>query len=266
MKNIKDLKQFVAQRINYNLTVSRGTRSVKIPVTAGIGRANLDAHEEHVGVVIERLYTPGRLLVDIGVNIGQTLIKFSLIAGNECRYIGFEPNIIAARYVENLIHCNQMTRATIVPVALGGDDRLTRLLVTSPGSADPGASINDNIRDDSFYGASRLVPVFRADVAFESLGITEMNFLAKIDVEGAELEVIRGMSNTLRTLRPFVIMEILPPSDFSDKVNIFRLHQAEEIKRTMRDFGYAIARIGRNGELDGGDPTHDYLFSPMDVS
>lgn len=90
--------------------------------------------------LLKRLYRPETLLIDVGVNIGQTLVKYASIAGTACRYIGFEPNMKAASYVDEIIIRNGMQNAMIVPVGLGSDTRLTTLFMASAGSTDPGAS------------------------------------------------------------------------------------------------------------------------------
>ena len=47
------------------------------------------------------------------------------------------------------------------------------------------------------------------DEALTELGISLISVI-KIDVEGAELQVLRGLSGTLRSARPPVIFEVLP--------------------------------------------------------
>lgn len=270
---LRDLKTAAGRAVNYRFQVSRGEHVVTIPVLAGIGRANRDAHEEHLYHTLEKLHAIGacNLLVDIGVNIGQTLIKHLLVTGRQTRYIGFEPNARAATYVDEIIHCNDLTNAQVVPIALGAECKLTSLYLSAPDSADPAASINENFRDAAFYGAKKLVPVFEADAALQALEVTERNFTVKIDTEGSELDVVLGMQGTLRELRPFVVMEILPPAGFSDAVNKFRLVQAQQLKDTMSGLRYLLTRIDTSGEFHRdsaavGPLTHDYLFIPQECA
>ena len=265
---LRALKTFIRNSVNYRMSFSGHGHSIKVPVWAGVGRANRDRHEIHVSAVLERLHQrrTGTLLVDIGVNIGQTLIKHFLIVGPEGRYFGFEPNVRSMSYVDELIACNGLKHAQVIPVGLGSSVRLADFFTSTSTSTDPAASINTAFRDPSFYGAKKLVPIFEADTVLEVLGVNEQYFIVKIDVEGAELEVVQGMRKTLEKLRPFVIMEILPPTNFSDGVNKYRLDQAAAIKTFMAEQGYNLSPIGSNGELGHGQETNDYLFIPKEMS
>lgn len=262
---LRRLKRSILGRFNYHLKIKGASGPLIIPVINNVGRANLDLHDQHMDVLLERLYTPDTLLIDVGVNIGQTLIKYASVAGRACRYIGFEPNIKAASYVNEIIVSNGMQNAMIVPVGLGSDKRLASLFLASSGATDPGASINENIRDPTFYGAKRIVAVFDGDTALAELEVTSGRIILKIDVEGAELEVLSGLERAIDILRPFVIVEILPPSYFSSTVNDYRLSQAEKLKGLMAEHRYVEYSVGERGDLGKGvSPTNDYLFVPAE--
>jgi FkbM family methyltransferase len=263
---ISRIKRFLAQSLNYTLKFSANGNSLKVPVINNVGRANLDVHEEHMRIVLQRLYRPGTLLVDVGTNIGQTLIKYALLAGPDCRYIGFEPNLKAAAYVDEVITRNALSGAVVIPVGLGAAKGITKLLMASAGSTDPAASINPLMRDSSFYAARKIVAVTDGNSALAELGIEDGPIIIKIDVEGGELEVIQGLSHVLADLRPFVVMEILPPANFDDAVNEYRLNRAEELRSLMKSQKFKMFTIGENGEIGMGVPTADYLFVPDERS
>ena len=262
---LQGLKRAILSRFNYTLKQRESFGGLKIPVINDVGRAHLDAHEPHLQILLQRLHEPGSLLIDVGVNIGQTLVKYASVAGRDCRYIGFEPNAKAASYVDEIVIRNSMPNAVIVPVGLGSSTRLATLFMSSPGGADPAASINEEVRDSSFYGAKRVVPIFDGDSALAELGVTGGRIILKIDVEGAELEVVTGLKKTLDALRPFVILEILPPANFSSTVNDYRLAQAERLKAFLAERNYACYAVGERGELSEGESaTNDYLFVPAE--
>lgn len=264
---LKKLKTRILGIINYELRLRVAERTLKVPVINNVGRAHLDKHEPHMDVVLRRLHRPGTLLIDVGANIGQTLVKYVAIAGSMCRYIGFEPNTKAASYVEELILRNGLHEAVIVPVGLGSEARLATLFLHAIGSTDPAASMQKSVRDAEFYGAQKTVPVLNGDNALAELGVSDGPIILKIDVEGAELEVLRGLENSIERLRPFIILEILPPSYFSPSVNDHRRRQAEELTQHMVDRGYTVHAIGSDGKLVSGvSPTGDYLFLPREKS
>jgi FkbM family methyltransferase len=264
---LKKLKVWALGSFNYSLKVKGASGPLKLPVIHNVGRAHLDDHDPHIAVLLQRLCRPETLLIDVGVNIGQTLVKYASLVGKSCRYIGFEPNIKAASYVDEIIIQNNLKNALIVPVGLGSETRLATLLMASAGSTDPGASINEAIRDSDFYGARKMIAVFNGDQVLSELEVASGPIILKIDVEGAELEVLIGLNKTINEIRPLIILEILPPSNFSQAVNDYRVSQADEIKHFMAERHYTEYAIGADGGLiRGKTSTSDYLFVPNEKS
>lgn len=251
------LKKIVSKSINYEIKLTKYGVNIKIPVISGIGRAHLDDHEPHIFEILKFLVQnyPNLMLIDVGVNIGQTLIKFASLSGKDCYYIGFEPNVHAVNYVEKLVEANEYKNALLIPVALGSEAQIGELLVSSKTGVDPAASLNSEFRDSSFYQSKKYVQIINGDQVFELLNIQNDNIVIKIDVEGFEAEVIEGLKHTLEFRRPIVIMEILPPSDFSANVSIYRLRRKDEIFSYMNSLRYRQLRIAKS---------HDYLFVPKE--
>ena len=59
----------------------------------------------------------GGLFVDVGVNLGQTLLKVKSIEPGRA-YTGFEASTECVHYVSELIKANQFTNVTVIPVGL----------------------------------------------------------------------------------------------------------------------------------------------------
>ena len=259
---LNKLKKTIGASVNYRIKIKKGAGTTLVPVIAGIGRAHLDNAEPHIEATLRMLYKPDRMLVDVGVNIGQTLIKYHSIGGSGIRYVGFDPNPVCCFYSEKLIHENGIKNAKIVPIALGNEKKILELLVTGDGP-DPGASMVEGYRDSSYYSKKKYISVFPGDEVFFAAGITQRGFILKIDVEGAELDVIMGLERTLRDLRPTVIMEILPPANFSSEVNERRVNMKKRTIEFMEHCGFTWANIREDGSVDSaGVPTCDYLFLP----
>jgi hypothetical protein len=67
--------------------------------------------------------------------------------------------------------------------------------------------------------------------------------LIKIDVEGAEFDVLRGAENLLRTMHPCVILEL------SDALQTAHGTTCRQIKQFMADCGYDAFTINDDGSL-----------------
>jgi hypothetical protein len=72
----------------------------------------------------------------------------------------------------------------------------------------------------------------------------------KIDVEGAEMDVLNGLRGTLGKVRPFLICEILPLGKVDEDIRKLRIGRSATILALLREFDYTIFQIDEtNGEL-----------------
>jgi hypothetical protein len=124
-----------------------------------------------------------------------------------------------------------------------------------------------------------LVPVLRGDVAVAQLRLDKIAVL-KIDVEGAELEVLRGLPDTLRLWKPPVMFEVLPNFFGAEKKPIDARLAAEHNRRAEAIFdfftthGYSVHQVDKAGRwspitafsLDDREAfvTWDYLALPQE--
>ncbi len=236
-----------------------------------------DEHEPHLGAVIAELLRQHEgAFIDIGVNVGQTLCKL-LASGERRRYIGFEPQIACCFYVDQFIRHNGIADAHVIPVALGEEPGVLELFADND-DVDESASF-DATGFRATMSATRkvLVPVLRGDVAIAQLRLDKIGIL-KIDVEGAELEVLRGLPDTLRLWQPPVMFEVLPNFFGAEKKPIDAKLAAEHNQRAEAIFdfftthGYSVHQVDKAGrwspisafKLDDreGFVTWDYLALP----
>lgn len=130
---------------------------------------------------------------DIGGNIGLYTL---LAAESGVEVVAFEPWLENAATIERNLRRNDLS-ARIIPKALAeesGPSEFTLDERESPGSG------RGSLLDDWQDGHTQLVECVRGDVAIEREGIPEPT-VAKIDVEGAELEVLKGFDDQLADIR-----------------------------------------------------------------
>ena len=241
-----------------------------------------DEHEPHLGAVIDALLRQRQgVFIDIGVNVGQTLCKF-LAAGQPRRYIGFEPQIACCFYVDQFIRANHVPDAQVIPVALGEQPGVLELFADDD-DVDESASF-----DATGFRATKaapgpvrkvFVPVLRGDTVMARLKIDQMAVL-KIDVEGAELDVLRGLPETLSRWRPAVMFEVLPnffgaeQAPIEEALAVQHRQRAQDIVQFFRDHHYTVHQVDQQGrwhaverfQLDDRTAfvTWDYLALPQD--
>jgi FkbM family methyltransferase len=266
------LRRFNGSRLStlFNVTVPAGAtdRGVRIPLLGGIGFDNLQAGETWLDPVLQVLM--GRragTFVDVGVNVGQTLIRVKRL-NPDAPYIGFEPNPVCYSYTQRLIADNGFQHCTLLPVGLSSKAGIASFFIRS--DADVGGSTIDGFRSARQYSRIERVAVFPGDDALATLGTPPLSVI-KIDVEGAELEVIEGLRGTLAT-RPFVVCEILPVFTEDGAKGRFRKPRQEALLDCMRQAQYVLYRIMPDAsiapltgiEIHGDPRLTNYLFAPQE--
>jgi FkbM family methyltransferase len=146
--------------------------------------------------------------LDVGVNLGQTLIKVKAIDPLRS-YVGFEPNPNCVIYVKELIQMNQFSDCTLLPVGLFTEDNVLPLHCIDSGVTDSAASLISDFRPNHIIQHRMFVPVFRFETIAHLLPDLPVG-LIKIDVEGAELDVVQSLLQVIERDRPIVLLEVLP--------------------------------------------------------
>lgn len=185
------------------------------------------------------------VVIDVGANMGQTLVRVLSIDRHR-DYVGFEPNVMCCFYVEHFIRMNYLSNCWILPVGLSNKFGAVKLL-TREGDTSTG-SIVEGFRPSAFYSNSQYVYVAQGDVVISDLGLSSISVI-KIDVEGGELEVLKGLRNTIARYKPFVIFEVLPhylaitKESLDMKTVEFRTKRIRQIEEFFKGEGYSIFQI-----------------------
>jgi FkbM family methyltransferase len=154
---------------------------------------------------------PGDVVYDLGANIGWYSLLAAKRVGPSGQVIAFEPSVTNAAYVAWNAAGNHFANVSVVPAAVSDRDGWATFL-------DKGSLESRLDKDDDEAQAGRraarkrrvrgrtAVPVLTLDgwiAATEQPPPT----LVKMDIEGAEIGALRGMSETLRSVGPTLIIE-----------------------------------------------------------
>lgn len=123
IKALKKLK--VLPLVNFTARIRYNNTSLIIPFVKGMGLENFLIKEEWLDLLIRNYVNQNKgAFVDVGVNIGQTLIKVKTQYPN-LEYIGFEPNTACNFYTTLLIQKNNFKNCIVQNYAL--NDKITNL-------------------------------------------------------------------------------------------------------------------------------------------
>ena len=109
--------------------------------------------------------------------------------------------------------------------------------------SDPSASIIDNFRPGEEIKYSKYITINTIDNIAKSCQLDEVTMI-KIDVEGAELEVIESLIDLLKRNKPIILIEILPV--YSEK-NRSRLERQQKIEVILKKLDYLTYRVKKKG-------------------
>jgi FkbM family methyltransferase len=182
--------------------------------------------------------------VDIGANIGQTLLEI-FATHSDAAYLGFEPILACASYLASVIQANPWESATVLASALGAKEGMIALYRQVGSVTDSCATVRERLRPGRIFDVD-WVPCLRFDTVRENLNLNNIDFI-KIDVEGGELEVITGMEDTLNSIRPMILCEVLFTDSAADILVATRRN--EELMRRMTMSGYTVWQLIKSENL-----------------
>jgi FkbM family methyltransferase len=149
------------------------------------------------------LVQPGMTVLDVGAHAGLYSLIASKRVGPLGRVIAFEPSPRERERLAAHVRLNKAANVVVEPVALGEEDGEADLFVVDaeetgcnsllPGEVGPGHAVRVPLR--SLDGYAIRAGLERVDVI-------------KMDVEGAELSVLRGARALIARTRPVVLCEI----------------------------------------------------------
>lgn len=156
-------------------------------------------YELGVQRVLDRVLRTGDTFVDVGANIGMIALHARAKVGAEGRVICFEPNPDCAQAIDEHMAMNGIVNVNIRRCALGvATGRLTLSLTSEHTGTATLATVPSAVR-------SIQVVVCIGDEELADV----VPRVIKIDVEGFELQVLKGLEKTIVRHRPFIITELV---------------------------------------------------------
>lgn len=160
-------------------------------------------YDKDVTSAMVRFLRPGDIAFDVGANCGFHSLLASRLVGANGRVYAFEPLPVAFGRLKHHIVLNSARNIVAEQMALGRT-RAESFVNLFDGLPDTHASlISLPDVDDSFPCV--VVPL---DEFVNGCGRVESVDLIKIDVEGSELDVLKGAYRTIAEYRPVLLVEV----------------------------------------------------------
>jgi FkbM family methyltransferase len=193
--------------------------------------------EPHLTGWLRRRLRPGDGFVDVGANIGVFSVLAARLVGDEGRVVAIEASPDLHRHLVRNVRLNALGNVRALNAAVSDRPRtLTFALASSRNTGANSIVPYDGPVESSFQARARPLP--------ELLDAAEIATarVIKIDVEGAEGSVVRGLAPVLGALRPDaeITVEVSPE-------RMVRLgDRVDDLLAVMRDAGFHVYRLAND--------------------
>ena len=195
--------------------------------------------ERYIVTKLLKIIKPGDICWDVGANIGFYTCLLASLVEDSGAIVAFETAARTCGYLNENISLNQFTNVTVVNKGLGDKQEQRPLYYSEAGLAEGTASL----KYADGRAASERVTLDTIDNLTPELPIPDF---IKIDVEGYQLEVLRGAEDCLKTHAPLLIAELRDVGETNR--DIFG-----EIEDYVADLGYQLYEIRKHSirQCDG---------------
>lgn len=164
--------------------------------------------EEPLQNLLQLWLSPGMTVYDVGANVGFLTVIAARLVGDSGKVYAFEPVSSLANQAEYNANLNEFRQVAIYRNALGNRDGEAAFQLAS--DVMTGALVSKQTAES--LGSTVAVEVRKLDTLVEIDKLAPPD-LIKIDVEGAEADVLDGGSEVLPEARPLLIIEVHSTSD-----------------------------------------------------
>jgi len=162
-------------------------------------------YDEVIDLALRAALRPGDNHIDVGANIGMTVMVAAGRVGKTGRCLAFEPNPTPRAKLSHHVSLNKLDEVvSIQPFGLGGEEATFQLSVK--GSHAGSGSLVMGYEGDAIDVAVRVGD----DVVAEQGLPLDRPTLVKIDVEGFEEHVLRGLHATMTDRDTAILLEVSP--------------------------------------------------------
>ena len=156
--------------------------------------------------IIKAVVAPGDLCLDIGSHKGYVSCVLALAVGSSGRVLSFDPDPRLGEELRNNVARNGFDQVTYFPLALGDKKSRIKLLLTNTlgwSTSFPSSLAGPDVIKEIDVEASTV------DLVLSEIGADQKSVsFIKVDAEGAEPLIWRGMRNMLSRSSPVIAMEI----------------------------------------------------------
>jgi len=191
----------------------------------------------------------GDQILDVGTNVGETLLNFGKLVGSEGHVYGFEPDERNFNHVQRNIALNSFANVEVFNLGVSDQKATVKLYRVDPNNLGMNRILSESEAEQ--FQDFTTIETDTIDHVIEENDIAKID-LVKIDIEGYEMHALRGARRTLEAFRPTLFIEVGYSRLLKNGTS------PTEMMSFLESFGYKVFHAD-TGEMI--DSTYD--FSPL---
>ena len=175
---------------------------------AHLFKATTRQHHQELAAIIARLVPREAVVFDVGAHAGQYTKLFASTAA-EGRVYAVEPGSYARSILRTVVWSHRLGNVAVLPMGFGATPGLATLTMPVKGRGSFGFGLAHLGAPGERWRkvAQELVALTTLDTVVAALGLDRVDFI-KADIEGWELRLLHGSTETLRRFRPYLMLEL----------------------------------------------------------
>jgi len=162
-------------------------------------------YERHKICAVRSFLKPGMTFVDVGANKGDFSLIAAGLVGERGTVLSFEPEPNNCKWIKKSIGLNGYQNIQLFEMALGDTNQSAQLYL---GEKSGWHSLLSSVHRHNIGMLSVIEKTL--DSLLDDIGYSSINMI-KIDVEGFELEVLKGSQRTLSNNRDIILLIDIHP-------------------------------------------------------
>jgi len=195
------------------------------------------------------LVKEGDTILDVGTNVGETLLNFAKLTGEKGFVYGFEPDAKNYSAVQKNISLNDFSNLHVFNLGVSDKKETLKLYRVDEHNFGMNRVLQDDENTEDLYFTEMQTTTL--DDIVEENDISKID-LIKIDIEGYEMHALRGATKLLKVFKPPLFIEVGYTRLIKNGTS------PNEMFKFLEGFGYTIFH-GETMEKLSSDADYSYF-------